>query len=468
MEQLHSPSTLFEQTSEVWGTGELNSAKCGWPVQKPEKRSSNTIDQMNMAPYVTQISRRAAQSSAIDSESKVITGLVAILLFLLLVFTTATVWVRHGWALQIFQIGIYSLVAVRVLGRIRSDREEIAQGVFPVLVYLIPVWGVVQVVFHTTTSSFDTRAAVLRWGALAGVFYLTQTVTGSKVLQQRFLTAVLCFATAMAVIFLLQFNTSDGRVLWLFSTGYSPIYATFQNKNNYVQFVEVALPIALWGTVREGWRSWWYAITAGVLYASAIGAASRAGFILCNAELLVVAILGLVRIRRNKANWSFRVSASILLMVPIVGSAFTFAVGWDEVLARFKEKDPFYIRREYLLGAINMAKQRPLTGYGLDTFEQVYQRFAIKDFGAYANHVHNDWAEFAADGGIPFLVLIAVPFLAAFPTALRHPWGLGVVATTLHACVDYPFPRPGVSAWMFAVLAVLYMTRRSDQRQAPP
>ncbi len=416
---------------------------------------------------ITQISEKSQPIKSASLASEYMRALVVeILLFLLLVFATVTVWERHAWAIQTFQIFIFALVAAQLVLGISLHSKKIASGVLPLFVYFIPAWGVIQIVFHTTTSSFDTREAVLRWASLAGVFFLTQTITFSKTTRERFLTAALCFATAMAILFLLQINTSEGRVLWVFPTGYSRIYATFQNQNNYVQFVEIAFPIALWGAVRGGWRSWWYAIAAGVMYASAVSAASRAGFILCTAELLTVAILRLVQARQTKANFSVRSAASVILMVPIVAGTFTFAVGWDQALARFKDEDPFIHRREFFFGAVDMAKHRPWTGYGLGTFEQVYQRFAVKDIGAYANHAHNDWAEFAADGGIPFFLLVSIPFLAAVPTAWRHPWGLGLVATMLHACVDYPFPRLGVSCWMFAMLAVLYMTRRSDQKQA--
>ncbi len=415
---------------------------------------------------ITQISGILRSVKKASSTSEYVTALVGTLLFLLLIFTTVTVWVREAWAIQVFQIGIFALVTAKVILGNFYDSEKIALGVLPLLIYLIPAWGIIQIVIHTTTSSFDTREAVLRWGSLAGVFYLTQTVTYAKTLRRRFLTAVLCFATAIAKLFIFQINTSDGRVLWLFPTGYSPIYATFQNQNNYVQFVEVAFPIALWGAVRGGWRSWWYAIAAGIMYASAIGAASRAGFILCTAELLTVAVLGLIRGRQFRAGSSIRSAASVILIVPVVAGLFTFAVGWEQVLARFKG-DPLVIRRELFLGAVDMVKNRPVTGYGLGTFEQVFQRYTVKDFPFYANHAHNDWAEFAADGGIPFLLLVAIPFVGAVPTAWRHPWGLGLVATMLHACVDYPFPRPGVSCWMFAMLAVLYMTRRSDLGKTP-
>ena len=112
---------------------------------------------------------------------------------------------------------------------------------------------------------------------------------------------------------------------------------------------------------------------------------------------------------------------------------------------------------------MDMAKHRPLTGYGLGTFPEVYQRYAIKDFPFYANHTHNDWAEFAADGGIPFLLLVLIPFGACIPAAVRNPWGLGLVAVMLHACVDYPFPRPAVSGWMFLLLALLYRSQSSSK-----
>jgi O-antigen ligase len=394
------------------------------------------------------------------SASNAITATVGALLFLMLCYTTTTVWVREAWALQWFQIGVYSLVVVQVLNGPREENEETGKGIIPRLIYVVPLWGLVQIVFHTTASTFETRGEVLRWGALVGVFYLTSTITCSRRAQRRLLNAILCFATGMAVLCLMQLNTSNGSILWVIQSHYSDIYATFQNKNNYVQFVEMALPIALWGAVRCGRFSWWYALAGGVLYASAVSAASRAGVLLCTAELISILAIGLARFRSSGGVLKIRYALPTILIVPAVAGAFSFAVGWKSTLERFNEKDQFAIRREYLLGAMEMVKNRPLTGYGLGTFVQVYQKYSSKDFYPfYANHVHNDWAEFAADGGLPFLAFVSLPFLRAIPLAIRHPWGLGIVATMFNACVDYPFPRPAVSGWMFAILAALYMTR---------
>jgi O-antigen ligase len=231
--------------------------------------------------------------------------------------------------------------------------------------------------------------------------------------------------------------------------------------------VELALPIALWRALREGWRSWWYVLAAGVLYSSVIGSASRAGAVLCTAELLALLVIGLVKLRDPQTGLPTRTTASILVTVPLMAAILTFAVGWGHVWLRLQENDSYLLRRELTISTVNMAKDRPLTGFGLGTFPLVYPRYAITDFHGLVNHAHDDWAEFAADGGIPFLLLIFIPFAAAIPSAVRNPWALGLVGIMLHACVDYPFPRPAVSGWAFAMLGLVYtpMTPESPGRQ---
>jgi O-antigen ligase len=389
-------------------------------------------------------------------------------LILLLIFSTSTVFLQESWPVESFQIGVYALTATYLLLGIRRDSENLAGGVAPCLVYFIPAWGVIQILAHTTVSTIETREAVLRWGALAAVFFLTQTVARTSAAREIMLLAFLCFAAVMAVLCLTQLFTSEGRVLWIFATGYPDVYATFPSHNNYAQFIEVSLPIALWWALRDGWRSWGYALIGGALYASVIGAASRAGAILCTAELLAMLAIGLILHGRPKSGRFFRSTAATLVMVPLLAAIFTFVVGWQRIWQRFQEIDPYVIRREFFISAVDMTKHRPLMGYGLGTFPEVYQQHAIKDFPFYANHAHNDWAEFAADGGVPILLLVFIPFAAAVPTAIRHPWGLGLIAVMLHACVDYPFPRPAVSGWMFAMLGLLYMARTSDRRRRGP
>ena len=391
--------------------------------------------------------------------------MLGVCLLLLLAFCTATVFVPAAWALQSFQIGIFVLLVAYFVAGVRSGKSPFAGGLAQWFVYAIPIWGLVQIAVHTTASTFETRASVLRWAALAAVFFLSQAFGRTRSAQRDFLSVFLSFATAMSLLCLLQLSNSEGRVLWIFPTAYHEVFGTFQSYNSYAQFVELALPIALWRALREGWRSWWYAPAGGFLYASVIGSASRTGTALCTAELLAMLIIGLVKFRDPETGLPTRSTAALLAVIPVLALVFAFAVGWESVWLRFQQDDPFRMRREFFVAAADMAKHRPLTGYGLGTFPKVYQRYAIEDFPFYANHAHNDWAEFAAEGGVPFLLMVLIPFAVAVPAAIRNPWGLGLIAVMLHACDDFPFPRPAVSGWMFAILGLLYMTRTLDRKR---
>jgi len=431
-----------------------------WNIGRLAERTElcRTIVALPVVPFSTDAVAVRPADSTLRSQSRA----VGACLLLLLIYATATVFVRDAWALQSFQIGIFLLLGIYLSIGIGRGSERISNSWPTVFVYLIPAWGVVQIFAHTTSSTFETRAAVLRWGSLSGVFFLTQTIARTRNARRNILSALLIFATAMAILCMTQLFTSEGKVLWIFDTGYPDVYATFPSYNNYAQFIELALPIALWRALREGWRSWWYVLSGGLLYGSVIGSASRAGALLCTVEVLTMMVLGLVKLRDPETGLPSRSTVSMVLIVPVLAAAFTLAVGWERVWLRFQQNDPYLVRKEFMIAAVDMAKQRPLTGYGLGTFPAVYQRYAIKDYPFYANHTHNDWAEFAADGGIPFLLLLLIPFSAAVPIAIRNPWGLGLAAIMLHACIDFPFPRPAVSGWMFLMLAVLYMSKATQ------
>jgi O-antigen ligase len=352
---------------------------------------------------------------------------------------------------------MFALVGIWLLAGIGGKDQRLAKGWTPWLIYGIPLWGIIQIVTHTTASTAETRDAVLRWSALAGVFFLTQLACRTHAAQYQILSVFLGFATLISLLCLTQLATSGGKVLWFIPSGETLVYGTFASHNHYAQFVELALPIALWRGLQGGWQAWLYVPSGGILYSSAIASASRTGSILCTVEVLVMLVVCLVRFRDPQNGWPSRTTGLPLLILPVFAAVLTTAVGWENVWQRLQQNDPFIYRREFTEAAIDMARHRPLIGYGLDTFPEVYQRFAVKSFSTIANHAHDDWAEFAADGGIPFLLLFFIPFAVAVPAAIRYPWGFGLISVMLHACVDYPFPRPAVSGWLFAMLGMLLM-----------
>jgi O-antigen ligase len=106
-----------------------------------------------------------------------------------------------------------------------------------------------------------------------------------------------------------------------------------------------------------------------------------------------------------------------------------------------------------------MIAQRPLTGWGLNSYVPVYPRFARYDAGTVVNRAHNDWLQWTAEGGVLFTGTMLLVVLWSVRPALQSVWGIGLLAVCLHAAVDYPFARLGVCGWYFALIGMLAVWR---------
>jgi O-antigen ligase len=126
---------------------------------------------------------------------------------------------------------------------------------------------------------------------------------------------------------------------------------------------------------------------------------------------------------------------------------------------------------------LHLIADHPLTGTGLGTWPTVYPRYAFIDVGAIANQAHDDGLRFAAEGSIPFGLVIFSLFLWCLGPAFRTILGLGVVFVFRHVAVDCPFSPPALGSWPILVIATLaprqeshgpsvsHSTRPSERRQ---
>jgi O-antigen ligase len=324
-------------------------------------------------------------------------------------------------------------------------------------------WGLLQLLLRTTVYRFDTWEAVLFWGTLFVVVFLSLQTLHEDAVRRAFLRALFYFGFAISVLATTQYFTSGGKVFWLFPSGYEDALGPFVYRNNYAAFIELLLPLAILEGLRDRQRAIPHSIMAGVMYASVIASASRAGAVLATCEVLVVLALAL----RNRLVSRRRLG---MAMIAILASAiiFTGVVGWRVLLDRLKQPDPFAYRREMLQSSLAMARERPWVGFGLGSFQEVYPAYATVDIGLIVNHAHNDWAEWLAEGGVPFLLLLASVALWSVRPAFRSIWGLGLLSVFLHAFVDYPMQRLGLAAWVFVLLGTLAAEERERRRAAAP
>jgi hypothetical protein len=299
-------------------------------------------------------------------------------------------------------------------------------------------WGALQLAANWTTGRAETRFAVLIWLGNLLVFFLALQV------GRRLADALLYFAFALCVIAVVQYFSGVSRIFWLFPTD-APAWGPFVNRDQYAAFIEMVLPLALVKSLGGGPRAMRFAVMAAAMYASVIAGGSRTGAILATAEIVVV--WSALASRRRSTTYP---TGFYLLMV-----VFVCVAGWATLWQRLHDPDPLGGRPAILASTVAMAGARPFTGFGLGTFRTVYPAWASIDFGAVVNHAHNDWAEWAADGGVPFCLTIILIALWSVRRAQRTLWGIGVVAVFVHAIVDFPLHVPALELWLFAMLGAL-------------
>ena len=373
--------------------------------------------------------------------------LVAVLIVLF--FGILTMWVPARWALSTFQIAVFTLAVVRLF---RQRNWAIPPAAL--LLGAAVMWGLVQVLAGWTVDPFKTLNEVLNWTTNLAVFAMGLELSRDPRRRERFLSALLWFGTALAALSMLTvFSSPPGIVFWRFQTGSDVrTLGPFVYYNQYAAFIEAVLPLALVRAILDPRRRMFYSVTAALLLASVVAGGSRAGTILCLAEVIAIPLIAWAQgvISRRAVGRVLLSSVSILVVLSAI-------VGWGVVWMRLQEPHPYALRRDFLLSSLEMVRNRPLTGFGLGTWSEVYPGFARFDDGLFANQAHSDWAQWGAEGGIPFFLLMVGLAAGAVRPAFRSLWGLGLLAVFVHCLIDYPMQqRPALAAFFFALLGMVY------------
>jgi O-antigen ligase len=337
------------------------------------------------------------------------------------------------------------------------------------LVALIGAWGFLQIAFHTTLLPQLTLDSSIVWALDAGTFVVASQILRERAARRLFPELLMWSLTVLAVIAMVQLYSTPVRVFGIFPAADS-VTGTLLSKNQFAAMMEFAAPLALWYMLDRN------PLAGGLCYAmilaATFSAASRAGTILVCVELLV--FLGLVLFaRRHQAKAVLSVAAGLVLLVAVAA----VIAGTDRIRGRFEERNPDTIRRELFDSTLKLIADRPWSGYGIGTWRAIYPRAATFDMALLANEAHNDWAQWASDGGIPFSLLMAVLVIWIAKPAIQSIWGLGVLSVMLHSYVDFPIREPALSFLWFALAGAvsqfdgeklgLQNPRNEDKRTAP-
>ena len=369
-----------------------------------------------------------------------------------------------AWALFVlltaftFTIGDYSLISMHIVSALvlalavfylifgvgQTFRWSIA-FVSPMLMAL---YGAGQTLWSDQKILANGWEKTLYWFTAAMIAMLATQLFRTGRLAQQFRMAFALLGGGLALLDVLQQASHTGKYFWLFPSGFPDVYGTFAYYNNFSQFIEMTLPITLWLGLNHREPRYNWLLLSALQIGAVVACGSRAGAALVVAELLAVLLLAFLR-RRGI------LSLKVIGLTLLLSLGFIYVAGFKTVLHKLERPDQLATRREINEASLAMIKARPLTGWGLGAYVPVYKMFALYDDGTWVNQAHNDYLEWAAEGGIPFACLMVALILWTVRPAIRSIWAVGLLTLCLHAVVDYPFARMGTCGWYFALVGML-------------
>jgi O-antigen ligase len=326
--------------------------------------------------------------------------------------------------------------------------QSLTLSVPAICLLLMTLWGLLQTLFSPHKILANGWSGVLLWFTAAMIAVVATQLFQSLAAAAQFRRWFMLFGSAVCLLDLLEQASRTNSYYWLIESKFHAVFGPFAYWNNFAQFVELALPITLWtGLSRRRSSPLPYLVLGALQVGAVVASGSRAGAVLAIAELLFVT--GLAYMRRPDKRLMGAAAAIVLTLL------FIYVAGFDVLIKKLQQNDQLAVRRSINQSSLEMIRQRPLFGWGLETYVPVYRMFAHYDDGTYVNRAHNDWLQWAAEGGIPFAGLMAFLFAWSLRPALESIWGIGLIAICLHALVDYPFARLGVCGWYFALAPML-------------
>jgi O-antigen ligase len=336
-----------------------------------------------------------------------------------------------------------------------------------------------QLAAGTTAYRYATLSGGLLYCAYGLLCFLAVQCLG-RTSQIRILAlSFSCYGFAVATFALLQGLSSNGKLYWLRTpNGGGWIYGSYVNHNHYAGLMEMLFPIplvfSLTSYARGGMRT--SAVLASAVMATTIFlSGSRGGMAAFFCEIIVLLAMLLRQQSRIpfRGRIAFAFFSVLLVSLPvwIGGQRLTERLIGDNSARRELTQG---IRLPIDRDLIKMFPHRPLLGWGLGTFGDVYPQYKSFYTNFYLDEAHNDYLqlliEVGAAGFITMIWFLWLVFRSAAKTMRNWPTNingavalaavLGIVGILAHSLVDFNLQVPANAALFYVLCSIAAMEPR--------
>ncbi len=264
------------------------------------------------------------------------------------------------------------------------------------------------------------------------------------------------------------------------ATRYPRQAGPFFNTNLFANALAMTLPVALILPIlaaRVSQNHLMRALAFAPFLICALGlvvTSSKGGFLAALVGISVATAL-ILRAKSAQVRVFVRRNRAVLFLGTLIFLLLFGAIAAKTIVPRLQSArgadDNSTMFRAYIWrSTLDMAREKPLLGFGPGAFPHVYPRFAQV---SYTRSAHQSWLQIAAESGFPALILLFGAIIAALKTGWKRlstrAWPLiagasgAVGALLVHGCVDSGFQTTSVVILLAVALAILTV----DELHAP-
>jgi O-antigen ligase len=398
--------------------------------------------------------------------------------FGLLLFGPLAFGSTEPWSIFVLQAGSACLFLLWVIRQVKSSELAVVSSPLFVPMFLFIAIVGVQVFSGYTGYRYQTIRTTLLYfpyGALA--FLVVQSLRRTSQLKSLTI-GFSVYGFALALFGLVQSMSSTGKLYWIRTPRNGGwIYGPYVNHNHYAGLMEMLVPIPLvfaLSRYAHGPRRTMAAVAAAVMASTIFLSGSRGGMV---AFCIQMAVLAGILLRQRKSKRLAVVLGAFLaisagLLAWLGGGELTkrMASIRTETRAELSGGTRLDITRD----GLKMFIRKPVLGWGLGVFPDVYPQFRSFYSDLFVNAAHDDYLQLLVETGALGFVAMLWFVVAVYRRAAKKvgKWThdvngavalaamLGVTGILVHSFFDFNLQVPANAALFYVLCAVAAMEPR--------
>jgi O-antigen ligase len=403
-----------------------------------------------------------------------------------------TIWVWDSLKREVFAIDAELLLPLAAIGSL---------GLVQLLPlrpsYITDELPNVAAAASISLDPYATRFFLIRLLLYIVFFAAALAFIGTRVRLRAVVVTVIVFGSLIAFYSILQRVENPSAIYGMRAPPQAIPFGTYVNRHHFAALMEMTLGLTLgllFGGGANRIRLPFLGAAAAVMGIAIALTGSRGAILSLLALFAVVIGITVIGRRHGSATSTRRIRPAFSLAATLAGSVILITLifglalmtGGGEFVSRGFGLDPVpgdlsSGRLQYWNVALQIFRDHPLIGAGLDAFGVAYTRYDPSGGAFRVEQAHNDYLQMLADGGIVGM-LIAVVFIVLLVKRSLNVIGstrdtfrrsaaigafAGCVAVLVHSFFDFPLRTPA-NAFFFLLLAAIATVSVINDGRADP